>query len=351
MMAAAQEQWSWTSNGMIALYIALGVLAAAVAGWLLVRRTLRTRLEMVRSLRQDPDMSDWLVIFGWTPKVLYVPTILAAVSASILMFLQESGWGIFGGINPRIVGGVWFAVFLINFLIEEYSVTLKLLIIFFACTGFLLLWLHLLGWVTGFLGLFTHLAFSISGTGYLLIAVIGALTIGISWLRGLFYYIAITPNNLGIQSGPAEAGEQIGREDYSTKVDTSDFLERLLGFGRIIVIFKDRGRPPLNLLVWRVDRKAEMLEKVRAKLTVDQPQAVLTRQPVPPPGTSIRVETRATEEGRAVVDAARGDTPPSSPAPQASPLSVPPAPQAPPPSGSPASPPAPPENESSETEQ
>jgi hypothetical protein len=115
-------------------------------------------------------------------------------------------------------------------------------------------------------------AFSISGMGYLLIAIIGALTIGVSWLEGLFYYVAITPNNLDTQSGPAEAGEQIGREDYSTKIDTRDFLERLLGFGRIIVIFKDGRRPPINLLVWRVDKKAQMLDKVRAKFTVDRPQ-------------------------------------------------------------------------------
>ena len=112
--------------------------------------------------------------------------------------------------------------------------------------GCLLLWLHLLGGVLPFLGLFGHLAFSISGTGYLLIALIGLLTIGISWLRGLFYYVAITPNYPDLQVGPTEAGEQIGREDYNTKIDTSDFLERLLGFGRISITFKDRSRPPAD---------------------------------------------------------------------------------------------------------
>lgn len=278
-----EDKSMWTSNGMIALYIAAGVAVAAVAAWLLMRRTLRTRLRMEKNLRLDPDMNDWLILFGWTPKVLYVPTMLAAVLAAILMFLKESGVGVFAGIDPKIVGGVWFAIFFINFLIEEYHINLRLLVIVFSCTGFLLLWLHLLGWVTGFLGLFKHLAFSISGTGYVLIAIIGALTVAISWLRGLFYYVAITPNNLDIQSGPAEAGEQIGREEYSTKVDTGDFLERLLGFGRIIVTFKDRGRPPLCLLVWHVEMKAQMLEKVRAKLTVDHPPILLEREPSPPP--------------------------------------------------------------------
>lgn len=285
----------WTSNGMIAVYIAAGVAVAAVVAWLLMRRTLRTRLRTEKNLRLDPDMSDWLVIFGWTPKVLYVPTMLAAVLAAILMFLQESGAGVFAGIDPKVVGGVWFAIFFVNFLIEEYNINLRLLIIAFSCTGFLLLWLHLLGWVTGFLGLFKHLAFSISGTGYLLIAIIGALTVAISWLRGLFYYVAITPNNLDIQTGPAEAGEQIGREEYSTKVDTGDFLERLLGFGRIIVIFKDRSRPPICLLVWRVDKKAQMLEKVRAKLTVDHPQEVFEHEPVLPPAPPTPPQSGSSE--------------------------------------------------------
>jgi hypothetical protein len=113
--------------------------------------------------------------------------------------------------------------------------------------------------------------------------VIGFLTVGISWLRGLFYYVAITPNYIDIQVGPTESGEQIGREDYNTKIDTSDFLERLLGFGRISITFKDRSRPPLTLLVWRIHKKAEMLEQVRATFAVDRPQQFAAQEPGQPP--------------------------------------------------------------------
>ncbi|HNS22703.1 MAG TPA: hypothetical protein PKH24_19525 [Sedimentisphaerales bacterium] len=279
--------WSWTSNQMIAVYIAFGVVLAGVAAWLILRKTVRTRMGMERQLRQDPDINDWLVIFGWTAKVLYVPTLLVAVLASILMFMQESGWKVFAGIDPKLVGGVWFAIFFTNFLVEEYHLNIKILLLGAVGIGFLLLWLHLLGWVGGFLRLFTSLAFSISGTGYLLIAIIGGLTIFISWLQGLFCYVAITPNFLNVQVGPTEAGEQIGREDYNTKVDTSDFVERLLGFGRIIITFKEKSRPPLTLLVWRVETKAQMLEKVRAKFAIDYPQQRPTtpevQLPPPPP--------------------------------------------------------------------
>lgn len=271
----------WTSNGMIALYIALAAVLAGVGAWFILRRTLRTRIDTQRLLRADPDLNDWLVIFGWTSKILYVPTMLAALLASVLMFLKESDWQIFAGIDPKVIGGLWFAIFFINFLIEEYNINIRVILITVASLGFLFLWLHLLGWVLPFLGLFKHLAFSISATGYLLIALIGLLTVLISWLHGLFHYAAITPNCLDLHWGPTEAGEQVGREDYNTKVDTGDFLERLLGFGRISITFKDNRRPPLTLLIWRVEKKAEMLERVRAKFTVDRPQSL--QEPPPPP--------------------------------------------------------------------
>jgi hypothetical protein len=300
MIAAVDEKWSWTSNGMIALYIAIGVLLVAVVGWLLMRKTLRTRMGMEKQLRLDPDMSDWLVIFGWTTKVLYVPTMMAALLAAVLMFMQESGWQLFAGINPKLIGGVWFALFFVNFLIEEYDINIKVLVIGIIGFGFVLLWLHLLGGVAGFLRLFRHLGFSISGTGYLLITLIGLLTVAVSWLRGLFYYLAITPNYLNLQVGPTEAGEQIGREDYNTKIDTSDFLERVLGFGRISITFKDNTRPPLTVLVWRVGRKAEMLEKVRAKFAVDYPQRPgsvhMSPSPSPPTQQAAPPRQDATSE-------------------------------------------------------
>ncbi len=282
----------WTSNQMIALYIAVGVALVGVFSWFLMRKALQTRMTMMKQLRLDPDMNDWLVTFGWTPKVLYFPTMAAAALASILMFLHESGWSLFAGIDPQIIGGVWFAIFFLNFLIEEYDLTIKILIIGVVGIGFLLLWLHLLGWVLGFLGLFKHLAFSISGTGYLLVAIIGLLTILVSWVNGLFHYVAFTPNYLNLKVGPTEAGEQIAREDYNTRIDTGDFLERLLGFGRIVISFKDNRRPPLAMLVWRVDRKAEMLERVRAKVAIDHPQHETLAPPAraveltPPPAES-----------------------------------------------------------------
>ena len=77
---------------------------------------------------------------------------------------------------------------------------------------------------------------------------------------------------MNLQEGPTETGEQIGREDYNSRVDTSDFLERLLGFGRIIITFRDKKREPISLLVWRIQEKVQMLERVRGKFAIDLQQ-------------------------------------------------------------------------------
>jgi hypothetical protein len=279
----------WTSEKMIAIYILIGIILAGVASWFFLRKTLRTRLAMKKQLQADEDIDDWLIVFGWTPKVLYVPTIVASLLASLLMFLHETNWSIFAGINPRIVGGVWFAIFLINLAVEEYDVNIKLLLIAFVGIGFLFLWLHLLGWVSGFLRIFGHLGISINSTAYFLVALVGLLTILVSWLRGLFYYVAITPNYMNLQEGPTETGEQIGREDYNSRIDTGDFLERIFGFGRIVITFKEKSRLPISLLVWRIQSKAKMLEQVRATFAVDRPQprpSAPTLPPAPPTSAS-----------------------------------------------------------------
>ncbi len=258
------EEFSWFSNRMIALYIALGFVVAVVVTWFVLRKTLRTRLRMEKALREDPDINDWLIIYNWTPKILYVPTIFTSFLAAALLCIP--------GIPPAAVGGIWFVVFLLNFLVEEYNISIKILLITLISLGFFLLWLHLLGSVMDFLKLFRRIAISMNVTVYLLVGIIGLLVIFMSWLKGLFYYMTITPNYMNLQEGPTESGEQIGREDYNTRIDTSDFLERLMGFGRIIITFKERKREPIIMLVWRIQKKAQKLESVRAKFAIDHLQ-------------------------------------------------------------------------------
>jgi hypothetical protein len=277
-----QQHSKWMTSKMIAFYIAIGLAVATIVAWLLLRNTLRTRLRMKKVMFQDPDIDDFLVIFNWTSKILYFPTMIASMVAANLMLLQEREIWFFSSLKPEIIGGVWFVIFFLNFLVEEYDITIMALLISLLSIGFLFLWLNLVGWVSGFLGLFKHFALSISSTGYLLVSVIGLLTILISWLKGLFYYVTITPNYMNLQEGPTETGEQIGREDYNTRIDTSDFFGRLLGFGKIVITFKDKKRQPISLQVSSIRRKAQLLEKIRAKLVIDHSlKSAVRQQPEP----------------------------------------------------------------------
>jgi len=258
---------AWFSNRMIAVYIAVGVIGGGVGACFVLRKTLRTRLRVQKAIREDPDINDWLIVFDWTPKILYVPTIAASFLAAVI------SWVLSSSVSPSVIGGVWFVVFLLNFIVEEYNVSIKVLIIGMVGIGFFLLWLHLLHSVGGFLRLFERIAVSVNATVYLLVGIIGMLAVLVSWLKGLFYYLTMTPNYMNVQEGPTESGEQIGREDYNSRVDTSDFLERLMGFGRIVITFKDRNRQPITVLVWRIQKKTQLLEKVRAKFAIDHIQA------------------------------------------------------------------------------
>jgi len=251
----------WFSNQMIAVYIAIGITGAVVVAGFLFRNSMRTRLKMEKVIRDDTDINDWLIAFSWTPKVLYAPTIIASfIAAAACYFLGD---------RP-IIGGVWATIFVLNFLVEEYNISIKILLIAVVGIGFFFLWLHLLGWVMPFLRLFRRVALSMNPTVYLLVGLVGLFAIFVSWLRGLFYYVSITPNYMNIQEGPSETGEQISREDYNSRIDTSDFLERLMGFGRIVITFReDRKRDPIVILVWRIQKKAQLLEKVRAKFAID----------------------------------------------------------------------------------
>ena len=95
---------NWLSNGMIALYIAVGAVGAGVLGWAVLGKTVRTRLRMERILAKDSDINDWLIVFNWTPKILYLPTVAVSVLACLFMYLKAVG-GPFEGIGAETVGG------------------------------------------------------------------------------------------------------------------------------------------------------------------------------------------------------------------------------------------------------
>jgi len=256
--------WDWKKWLVFSIPFLLVLLGLLV--WALARKTIRTRLQMARQLRDDPDIHEWLVVFNWSRKVLYGPTIVMSLIAAALTWLNVG--------NPRTIGGFWLAVFFVNFLVDEYELNLKVILIGLLCIVAMVLWLIYLDWIESFFRFFRNLGIQIDAMGYLMIALIFLLAIAVSWIRGLFYYVAITPNYLNIQVGPTETGEQVSREEYSTRVDTGDFLERLQGFGRIVITFADQRRQPIMLLIGRVGKVARDLESIRGKLAMDIHQPV-----------------------------------------------------------------------------
>ena len=267
----------WPISKIIVFAVPLVILAGGILTVILLKKTIRTRLRVMKQLRADPDINEWLVTFDWSRKVLYVPTIAASLLASLLVGLVDAG--VLTQAMVPIIGGVWFAVFAINFLVDEYEVSIKVLLILVLCVVALFLWLQFLGWVEGFVRGFRHIGITVNWKGYLLIAGLFSTAVLLSYLRGLFYYVAITPNYMNIQTGPTESGEQVSREEYSTRVDTGDFLERLFGFGRIIITFRDHRRQPMSLLVSRVGKQSQRLESLRGKLAMDRHNSIPQQEP------------------------------------------------------------------------
>ncbi|MCY2925421.1 MAG: hypothetical protein NT031_08270 [Planctomycetota bacterium] len=258
----------WNSTQWLVFWIPFILAALTALGCLLLRNTLRTRYAMARQLTRDAGIDEWLILFDWSRKVLYTPTIIVSLAAGIVSSvfdLSES--------HQQLVGGVWLAVFFLNFLVDEYEVNLKVLVMGVLLFVATLLWLIFLGWVESFFKSFRTLGIRIDAAGYFVFAAVFFLAVAISWIRGLFYYVAITPNYVSIQVGPTETAEQISREEFSTRIDTGDFLERLQGYGRLVVTFKDHTRLPLSLLVRRVGAISPKLESIRGKLAVDRMDA------------------------------------------------------------------------------
>lgn len=296
----------WLGKKMVGFYVVIGIAVIATMGWFLLvkREVVRTRLKKKDTMLNDRELTreengkivtEFLIVFNWTRKVLYLPTIIASLFAAVLVCVVEpeaagrfdskmdsemvqmvvepeaAGWfdsKMDSKMVLEVIGGIWFAIIFLNFLVEEYNIRLMVIIMSLVSVGFLLLLLYLFELVDSFFKFFTHLDVFISWKGYLLVALIGLLTIVISWIKGLFYYVAITPNFINIQEGLTETGTQIAKKDYNSSVDTSGLVERLLGFGKIKITFKVSDREPITLYVWKIGAKAKKLEELNAKTIV-----------------------------------------------------------------------------------
>jgi hypothetical protein len=263
--------WNWAWDKYVILAAPLGLIVLAGLMLLLLRNTLRTRYRVARQLDLDQDINEWLICFNWSSKVLYIPAIAMSFIGAFAMLMIQ--WQAIpehvAPVVAQVVGGLWLLAFVVSFLVDEYEMSFKVLAFIVLVLLLLVLWLHFLGWLLAFLRLLGEVSVSMSWQGFLFIGLLFSVGIVVSWIKGLFVYVAITPNYMNMQTGVTETGEQVSREDYSTRVDTGDLLERIMGFGRIVITFRDNRRLPLSLLVGRIGKKATTLESLRGVLAVD----------------------------------------------------------------------------------
>ncbi|HRR79321.1 MAG TPA: hypothetical protein P5532_13050 [Planctomycetota bacterium] len=243
--------------------VLVGIFAHALGAWRRIRR------DWVRNNPDDPTCKNLLMVYDLSRKALYFPTIVTSVVMSVLMFLKQR-WGLLGDVEPTLLGGIWLGVFFVNFLVEEYDIDLRALIITVVVLAGAFMWVAVMNWIPEFFRFFERFGIAIDAAGYALIASVFILAILYSVFKGTFHYVEITPNYLNIQMGLAETGEQLSREQYSTRIEAEDLIERLLGFGRLIITFRDTRRAPMVFLVHGVGRKAAQLEGIRGTYLVDQ---------------------------------------------------------------------------------
>jgi hypothetical protein len=252
----------WTSTQIIVFIAPFAIILLGLILWLFMRRSIRTRFRMDQQLLKDPDISEWLVVFGWTRKVIYLPVILLSLVFFILSLLLKEPSG--------TMGAIWLGFFLVNFMIEEYDAGIKELLLLVLGLGGMVLWLSYLHWLDDLWMFLGGISADMNGVAYLIFALIFLVAICVSWIRGLFFYVAFTPNYVNIQKGPTESGQQIGREEISTIVDTEDLLERMLGFGSILVTFRDARQEDIRLLVWGIGKKSRKLESIRGAIVIER---------------------------------------------------------------------------------
>ena len=258
------DDFSWTDTKAIALYFASGIMSFGILAFVILMRRATTRWEMEERLRLDADIHDWLVVFNWTKKILHVPTICCSfVAAFVVWLFPEAG---------KVVGAVWFCVWLFCHTIEDNDIGLAVAV---AILGAVLLFL-VLAIFGGVLDDIADLARLISLTAspslYFGFGLVYLISIVISYIKGLFYYVAIEPNQMIVQFKIGEDGETFQRTQYDARVEASaDIFEWFFfDMATIKIQFRDGKRSPLEYYVGRIRRKARYLSAVLGVTAIDR---------------------------------------------------------------------------------
>jgi MFS family permease len=264
--------FSWRSTKAIALYFASGIFCFGIIAFMGLMRRATTRWDMEARLgarHKAKAISHWLVIFNWTRKILHIPTIVFAFLAAFIMWLYSDSENIES--IGSIVGAIWFCVWLFCHTIEDNNISLSVAIALF---GGLLLFtvLAIFGEVDDeIIGAVQTIRIFASPALYLGFGLAYLTSIGLSYVKGLFYYVAIEPNQMIVQFKIGEDGETFQRMQYDARVEaTVDIFEWFFyDTATIKIQFHGGKRSPMEYYVGRIKRKAEWLSAVLGVTAVE----------------------------------------------------------------------------------
>jgi hypothetical protein len=259
---------------MIATYILSGFVLAAELAIIILLKTARTRYGVERQIVEHREVHEYVILWNRPRWILYTPAMILSVLFGIYWYLD--GWEVLPEafsetFTPRMAGGIWVVLCILNVLVEQFHMSIKVVFIVVPTVGALLLALRLVGYAYEAVCLLEHFAVQVQPKLYMITAFVIALIILIGWVHGLFHYMAITPNVADLQRGLTETGRQIKNADYDVDFDATDVVERwLFGFGRIIISFKDPNRPPLVFFIPRASFVDERIRRVRSVTAIDR---------------------------------------------------------------------------------
>lgn len=269
-MASGED---WSSDPMIATYILSGIILLGELAVIILIRTARTRYAVQRKIQAHREVHEYVILWDRPRWILFLPTLITAVVFGAVVCLWN--WDLFPkAVTPELLGGIWVVLCFINILVEQFHMSVKVVFIVVPTVGVLLLVLHLVGHADEAIRLLRHAAVDVPVRLYFMSAFVIGLVVFIGWVHGLFHYLAITPNVADLQRGLTETGRQIKNADYDVDFDATDVVERwLFGFGRIIISFRDPGRPPMVFFVPHASVIDERIRRVRSVTAIDRTPA------------------------------------------------------------------------------
>ncbi len=264
-------EFSYDDPQAIALYFASGIAGFAILAFVALMRRATTRWEMEQRLHDDKDIHDWLVIFNWTKKILHIPTVACAFLAAFIVWLYSDSEN--SAAIGNIVGATWFCVWLFCHIIEDNNIGLAVAVAIFVAVV-LFAALAVFGGVfrdiVEFAAEWIHI--SASPALYIGFGLVYLMSIAMSYIKGLFYYVALEPNQMIVQFKIGEDGETFQRMQYDARVEaTVDIFEWFFfNMATIKIQFRDGKRSPMEFYVGRIKKKAGWLSAVLGVTAIDR---------------------------------------------------------------------------------